>query len=53
MRSRAKAKTARRRRIRSLARDIQRRIELFCALPLESLDRLSIERRTRAIGENP
>ena len=44
---------ARRRRIRSLARDVQRRVELFCALPLESLDRLSIERRTRAIGESP
>ena len=30
---------------------LQRRIELFCSLPFEKLDRLKIERLTRDIGE--
>lgn len=36
--------------IRRVALEIYRRIELFTALPLESLDRMKIEERTRAIG---
>ena len=31
---------------------LARRIELFCNLPLEKLDRLKIEQLTRAIGES-
>lgn len=30
---------------------LQRRIELFCALPLEKLDRLKLERLTQEIGK--
>ena len=41
---------ARRRLVRATAVDFQRRIELFSALPLESLDRLRMEEGVRSIG---
>jgi arsenate reductase len=34
-------------------RQIQRRVQLFLSLPLETLDRMSIENRMRAIGKQP
>jgi len=33
-----------------LAQRLQRRIELFCSLPFEKLDRLRLEKLTRDIG---
>ncbi len=36
---------------RQTALVLQRRIELFCALPLDKLDRLKLEQLTREIGE--
>ncbi len=36
--------------VSSIAMELQRRIDLFCALPLESLDRLRIEERIKSIG---
>ncbi|HJU46593.1 MAG TPA: hypothetical protein VJ689_00560 [Gaiellaceae bacterium] len=38
------------RQFRQVAPLIQRRIELFCALPFEKLDRLKLEALTREIG---
>lgn len=38
------------RQFRQVALLIQRRIELFCALPFEKLDRLKLEALTREIG---
>lgn len=35
----------------NVAQIIQRRIELFCSLPFESLDRLRLEALTRDIGK--
>ena len=32
---------------------IRNRVQLFLSLPLETLDRLAIEKETRAIGRNP
>jgi arsenate reductase len=40
-----------RRIVRKAALEIYRRIELFTALPLESLDRLRLEERVRSIGK--
>jgi arsenate reductase len=34
-------------------RQIQRRVQLFLSLPLETLDRMAIESRMRAIGKQP
>jgi arsenate reductase len=34
-------------------RQIRNRVQLFLSLPLETLDRLAIENRMRAIGEQP
>ena len=39
------------RTVRKTALEIYRRIELFTALPLESLDRLRLEERVRSIGK--
>lgn len=36
---------------RKAALRLQRRIELFCSLPLDKLDRLRLEKMTRDIGE--
>jgi arsenate reductase (thioredoxin) len=36
---------------RDTAREIQRRLELFINLPIDKLDRLRLEQRTRQIGE--
>jgi len=41
-----------RKTVRRAALEIYRRIELFTALPLESLDRLRLEERVRSIGES-
>ena len=34
-------------------RQMRRRVELFISLPLEALDHLAVEKRMRAIGEQP
>jgi len=39
------------RAFRQAALQIQRRIELFCSLPFDKLDRLRLEKLTRDIGE--
>ena len=39
-----------RRVFRRVAGEIYRRIELFCALPIDKLDRLRLEKMTKAIG---
>jgi arsenate reductase len=39
------------RQFRLAALQLQRRIELFCALPFEKLDRLKLEKLTRDIGK--
>lgn len=36
--------------IKRVAQEIYRRLQLFCALPIQSLDRLRLEKMTRAIG---
>jgi len=36
---------------RKAANVLQRRIELFCALPFEKLDRLRLEHLTKEIGK--
>jgi arsenate reductase len=38
------------REFKQAAMQLQRRIELFCALPMEKLDRLKLEKLTREIG---
>ena len=35
------------------ARQMRRRVELFLSLPLEALDHMAVEKRMRAIGEQP
>jgi arsenate reductase (thioredoxin) len=40
------------RHFRNAALQIQRRIELFCALPIESLERLKLTRLVQEIGDN-
>jgi arsenate reductase len=42
----------RRRTFRTVAQEIYRRMELFCALPIQSLDRLRLEEMTKAIGRS-
>jgi hypothetical protein len=37
---------------RNAALQIQRRIELFCALPMEKLERLKLTELVQAIGDN-
>jgi arsenate reductase len=37
----------------STLRQIRNRVQLFLSLPLETLDRLAIENRMRAIGKEP
>lgn len=39
------------RKFRQAAMQLQRRIELFCPLPFEKLDRLKLEKLTQDIGE--
>lgn len=39
------------RQFRQAAMQLQRRIELFCSLPFEKLDRLKLEKLTRDIGK--
>lgn len=39
------------RQFRQAATQLQRRIELFCSLPFEKLDRLRLEKLTRDIGK--
>jgi len=34
-------------------RQIRRRVELFLSLPIETLDRMAIEKKIRAIGQEP
>jgi arsenate reductase len=34
-------------------RQIRNRVQLFLSLPLETLDRMAIENRMRAIGKEP
>jgi arsenate reductase len=34
-------------------RQIRNRIQLFLSLPLETLDRMALEKRMRAIGQRP
>jgi arsenate reductase len=34
-------------------RQIRRRVELFLSLPIETLDRMAIEKKVRAIGQEP
>lgn len=41
------------RQFRQAALLLQRRIELFCSLPLEKLDRLKLEKLTQDIGKQP
>lgn len=40
------------RQFRQAAMHLQRRIELFCSLPFEKLDRLKLEKLTRDIGNS-
>ncbi|MGE5278490.1 MAG: arsenate reductase ArsC [Acidobacteriota bacterium] len=47
----ARGEEERRKAVRKAAGEIYRRLGLFTALPLESLDRLRLERMTRAIGK--
>jgi arsenate reductase len=37
----------------STLRQIRNRVQLFLSLPLETLDRMAIENRMRAIGKQP
>jgi arsenate reductase len=39
------------RQFKQSAMHLQRRIDLFCALPMEKLDRLKLEKLTRDIGK--
>jgi arsenate reductase (thioredoxin) len=41
-----------RRLVRRVAQEIRRRVELFCALPVESLDRARLEASVRAVGDD-
>jgi arsenate reductase len=41
------------RKFTDIAFQIRRRLELFCSLPFEKLDRLRLEQETRRIGETP
>ena len=36
--------------IKRVGQEIYRRLQLFCALPIQSLDRLRLEQLTKAIG---
>ena len=40
------------RHVRNAALQIQRRIELFCTLPIESLERLKLTRLVQDIGDS-
>ncbi len=46
----AQGEEAQRRAIKKVGVEIYRRLGLFTALPLESLDRLRLEQMTKAIG---